>query len=323
MAPYSLRDYGWMIEDRVRMEAHIAALRAVVKPGDRVLDIGAGSGVFSLVACTLGAREVVAVDPNPVINVARRTLAANGFGDRVTCVQDLSTEYTPSEPFDVIVSDMRGVLPLFGHHLHSSVDARDRLLVPGGAMIPTLDRLFAAPVEAPAEFERIERPWRRNDFGLDLSAAAPFMNSLALRAHLRPPCLLARAEPWCELDYRTLRDYGVKGDVRWAVTRDGVCHGVALWFDAVLCDGIGFSNAPQDVSGRVYGQLFLPLTTPVVVEAGDTVTAGLTGVHANGTYVWRWSGEVVGRDRRLRTRFDHTDLAAQAYGVPFSYGLST
>lgn len=323
MATYTLGDYGGMIEDRVRMGAYVAALRDVVRPGDRVLDIGAGSGVFSLIACSLGAREVVAVDPNPVIHVARRTAAANGFADRIRCVQGLSTEYPAGEPFDVIVSDMRGALPLYGRHLPSIVDARERLLAVGGTLLPRLDRLFAAPVEAPDAYARIERPWRANDLGLDLTAAAPFVESLALGVHLKPGRLLAPAQAWFELDYRTLRDFGAAGEPRWVVARDGVLHGLAVWFDALLTDGVGFSNAPQDVTGRVYGQLFLPLAAPMNVRAGDALTTSLEAVYANGSYVWRWSGEAFGSDDFPRGRFEHSDLLARAYGFPFSYGYQS
>ena len=323
MAGYSLRDYGWMIEDRVRMNAYAEALRAVVRPGDRVLDIGAGTGIFSLIACTLGAGEVVALDPNPAIHVARRILASNGFANRARCVQALSKDFVSEDRFDVIVSDMRGVLPLYGRHLPSIVDARERLLAVGGALIPKIDRLCAAPVEAPDAYARIERPWRTNVLGLDLSAATPFMQSLALGVHLKPERLLASFATWFELDYRTLLDPGAAGTTRWVVERDGVLHGLAVWFDTVLVDGLGFSNAPQAVTKRVYGQLLLPLAMAVKVSEGDTVTATLEAVYANGGYVWRWSGEVIGPGERPRALFEHTDLASRAYGLPFDYGYGS
>ena len=320
MAGYSLRDYGWMIEDRVRINAYAEALRAVVRPGDRVLDIGAGTGIFSLIACTLGAGEVVALDPNPAIHVARRILASNGFADRARCVQAVSKDFVSEDRFDVIVSDMRGVLPFVPNHLPSIVDARERLLAPGGAMIPNLDRLYAAPVESPADYERIERPWRHNDLELNLSAAAPFVESAVFGVHLKPEYLLASSEQWFELDYSDHHECGAIGSLRWVAARAGLLHGLAVWFDAVLHQGIGFSNAPQVGKGRVYGQLFLPLATPVEVSEGDRLSAELEVVHATGDYVWRWRGEIADHLGRLRASFDHANLAAKAHGLPFSYG---
>ncbi|MBK8800297.1 MAG: 50S ribosomal protein L11 methyltransferase [Anaerolineales bacterium] len=44
----------------------IAALEDVVKPGDVVLDVGAGSGVLSIVAYKLGAASILATDIDPI-----------------------------------------------------------------------------------------------------------------------------------------------------------------------------------------------------------------------------------------------------------------
>src|SRR5689334_15245373 len=133
---YSPSGYCAMIADGVRTAAYAEALRRAVKPGAVVLDIGTGTGIFALLACRSGARRVYAVEPDPAIQVARATAEANGCADRITFLQDLSTRLTLPESADVIVADLRGVLPLFGHHLPSLADARRRHLAPGGTLIP-------------------------------------------------------------------------------------------------------------------------------------------------------------------------------------------
>jgi predicted RNA methylase len=47
---YSLRDHGKMISDLGRFGAYVQAIAAAVRPGDVVVEIGAGTGVFSLLA---------------------------------------------------------------------------------------------------------------------------------------------------------------------------------------------------------------------------------------------------------------------------------
>jgi len=66
---YSLADYGTMIADRKRLDEYAEALRRLVTPRSIVLDIGAGTGVMSLLACKLGARRVYAIEPSPVIQI--------------------------------------------------------------------------------------------------------------------------------------------------------------------------------------------------------------------------------------------------------------
>ncbi len=62
----------------------LEAMEAAVSPGDRVLDVGTGSGVLAIAAALLAAGAVVAVDADPVaVRVAEENVAANGVGDRV------------------------------------------------------------------------------------------------------------------------------------------------------------------------------------------------------------------------------------------------
>jgi len=146
---YSIADYGGMIADHARMEAYAQALRAVVRPESVVVDLGAGTGIFALLACRFGARRVYAIEPNDAIEAAREMARASGCADRIVFLQEVSTRATLPERADIIVSDLRGWLPLFGLHLPSIVDARERFLAPAGTLIPLQDTLWAAVVEAP------------------------------------------------------------------------------------------------------------------------------------------------------------------------------
>ena len=146
MSEYSLHSHGSMIRDRIRTDAYARALEHVVRPGSIVLDIGAGSGILSLIAARAGARHVFAVEPSDIIELARELAAANGFAERMTFIQARSSGLTIPEPVDVIVSDLHGVLPLYRDHIPSIVEARSRYLARDGTLIPSRETLWAAPV---------------------------------------------------------------------------------------------------------------------------------------------------------------------------------
>src|SRR3954447_10840075 len=114
---YSLHGYGEMIKDARRIELYAQALRRATHPGCVVLDLGTGPGIFALLACQYGAGRVYAVEPADVIQVAREIARANGFEGRIIFFQDRSTRVELPEKADVIVSDLRGVLPHFENHL--------------------------------------------------------------------------------------------------------------------------------------------------------------------------------------------------------------
>ncbi|MEY2974237.1 MAG: ribosomal protein methyltransferase [Actinomycetota bacterium] len=81
-----------------------AALGRLVNHGDRVLDMGCGSGVLSVVACRRGAGRVTSVDIAPdAVTATLANASANGVADRV----DVHLGSTvPEGPFDVVVANI-------------------------------------------------------------------------------------------------------------------------------------------------------------------------------------------------------------------------
>ena len=142
-----------MITDRHRFDAYVNALRAAIRPDTSVLEIGTGIGLFAVLARQFGARRVVALEPSDAVTVARLIAKDNRVPD-IEFIQALSTDLNLSERFDIIVSDLRGVLPQMKGHIETIVDARERLLAPGGIIIPAVDTLYAAPVELPEFYAR-------------------------------------------------------------------------------------------------------------------------------------------------------------------------
>jgi len=285
---YSLHSYGQMLAGAPRMQAYTAALERAVKPGSVVLDLGCGPGVFALVACRLGARRVYAVEPDNVIEIAREAAKANGFADRIEFFQNFSTEITLPEKADVIVSDLRGVLPLYQHHIPSIVDARTRLLAPNGTLLPRRDILWAAVVETPDRYHEIVGPWEDQNF--DLSGATRVVTNTWRKTLIEPRELLVEPSTWATLDYYEIESPDIRADISWQVKRAGTAHGIAVWFDSELIDDAGFSNAP----GRpelIYGNGLLPFSRPVEVAEGAGINLTLSADFVGDDYVWRWETE--------------------------------
>lgn len=64
----------------------LCALEGLISGGERVADLGSGSGILSVAALRLGAKSAVGVDVDPAAeHIARENAARNGFGaDRFT-----------------------------------------------------------------------------------------------------------------------------------------------------------------------------------------------------------------------------------------------
>lgn len=104
---WSTSDFVYMcLRDRRRTLAFRDALHAVVRPGDRVLDVGSGSGILALMAAQAGATEVLALEWDPELaRRLRRTVAANGM---TGCIQVVEADVFAADlpRCDVVVSEM-------------------------------------------------------------------------------------------------------------------------------------------------------------------------------------------------------------------------
>lgn len=303
---YSIYSYGQMLADTPRLHSYVAALTERVTSESVVLDLGCGPGYFSLLAAQLGARKVYAIEPDPVIQLARDVAATNGLADKIEFFECFSTEVTLPEKATIIVSDLRGVLPWYQQNLPAIIDARNRLLAPGGILIPRRDVLWAAVVETPDKYNEIVGPWGQS--GLNLSSAATAATNTWRKAYLKPEQLLVTPVCWAILDYYGLDDLDCKAEISWQVERSGTAHGFCVWFDSELVGDIRFSNHPKEPE-LIYGSGLFPFPHPVELAIGDQIELQLSADFIRDDYVWCWNTTILdGESRQTRANFKQSTL---------------
>ncbi|HET7807575.1 MAG TPA: protein-L-isoaspartate(D-aspartate) O-methyltransferase [Gaiellaceae bacterium] len=118
------------------------------RPGERVLDVGTGSGYQAAVLDELGA-EVVTIERIPELaETARASLAAAGYGDVDVRVGDGTLGVPELAPFDAIA--VGAAAPAFPQTLYEQLRPRGRLVVPvGGQRVQRLEVIVRSP-EGPA-----------------------------------------------------------------------------------------------------------------------------------------------------------------------------
>ena len=106
----------------------LRALPDIVKPGDRILDAGTGTGILAVAAIKLGAEHVFAFDVDEwSIENATENLLINGVADRVT-VKKGSEEVIPEKRrYDRILANINRntiikLMPSFAEHLKPEGD---------------------------------------------------------------------------------------------------------------------------------------------------------------------------------------------------------
>jgi protein arginine N-methyltransferase 1 len=285
MYPFSV--YGSMISDCVRTPPYIRAIEAAVRQGSIVVDVGCGSGFFALVACRAGARRIYAIDEADIIHLAEKFAVANSFADQLVFLQGDSRQIQLPERADVIVSDVRGSLPLFGNSLVSLIDARERFLRDGGIIIPQRDVLYAALVEDEPAYREITSPWGTRVNGMDLSPALSCVLNEMHRVYVEPQRLISDPQAWCVIDYTKSLKRAASATLLFRAERAARGHGVLIWFETKLYEDIGFSSAPGNPKS-VYSHMLLPWLEPLLLSAGQDVHLDLHADLVGADYIWRW-----------------------------------
>ena len=83
-------------------------MQGVIRPGDIVADLGAGSAVLSIAAAKLGAARVTAIELDPdAIGNAEENVEANGVAETVDIIEGDATTLLPLlAPFRVVLANI-------------------------------------------------------------------------------------------------------------------------------------------------------------------------------------------------------------------------
>jgi type I protein arginine methyltransferase len=291
-----------MIAYASRTSAYARALEATVVPGAVVLDIGAGQGIMSLLACRAGAGKVYAVEPEDVIQLAVQAAADNGFSSRIEFIQAMTTEIDLPEKVDVVVSSIHGTTPLLGKSIVSILDARDRFLKPEGCIIPGRETIWAALIYSPASHDQFVTAWN-TEYQFDFKSARSEVCNTVGATQAKAEDLLVAPERWAFLDYKNLDGVNVKREISWTMDRGATAHGICIWFESETAPGFSFTNSPGSKEQNPYRQMFLPYPEAVEVIAGDRVQVGIRADFVQAKYVWSWHTRVTNSIGRAKAEY--------------------
>ncbi len=292
---YDLEIHRRMLADTVRVDAFRKAIEASVHPGSVVLDVGAGTGILSLLAVHAGAKKVYAVEPTAIASVARQIVRENGMTERIQVIEAGIEKTALPEPVDVIVFEWMGGFGVDEGMLPLLLLARDRWLKPGGRVIPGSVAMWMAPA-----YDRAlagERDlWTGARYGVDLRIL--WRNMVDMwhygRHHVTvDDCIAPPFRLW-DHDAAT-QSYAAScatmtASHRFTASRRGEMNSLLVWFDSELVPGVRLANGPGDRENH-WGPTVFPLDRSHHLEAGDIVEmafefqANLSGVHRSGLSV--------------------------------------
>lgn len=254
-----------MVNDSRRNDAFAAAIDKAVKRisanspdgSCRVLDIGAGSGLLSMLAARAGATHITACEANPAMaSMARQIIADNGLQQQISIVAKPSQALRVGEdlpaPVDLILAEVfdsvvigEGAVPTYEHALRE-------LAHPACVTVPCRADIMAAMVSSAALWHEAAVD---SVSGFDLSALNRLTpgvvglesNRLPLQAVSAPQTLMsfdfsmsARPTPWLQQTSLTCN-------------QEATVHAIVYWMRLWLDDDIMLDNRPDLGDGRHAG----------------------------------------------------------------------
>lgn len=231
-----------------------------------VIDIGAGSGLLSMMAARAGADVVVAVEQSShMCDVAEKTIAANGLSSQCLVLQRDSRRMfaTTSDGLragrkpdgeapelerqaDILVFEVFDSGLIGEGALHLTVLAKHRLLLPHARIIPAAARVFCQPVEfrvarcCGVDVQQLNRyNWRADYEGVNMDANREQWSALA------DPVQIFDFD-FSDIDANSV-PVSVSFDAR--VTQAGVFNAVSLWFELQLDEHEMLTTSPDGKGG--------------------------------------------------------------------------
>lgn len=265
-----------MLGDTTRNEAFYRALKQVIRPGMRVADVGAGTGLLAFMARQLGAAEVYLIDHGPVLQLAEQ-LARDNHIDGLVLMPEHSTAVFDLPPVDVVVSETLGNYAYEEHLIENLNDAR-RFLKPDGVLIPGHIRQFVAPVVSSRLRDELCL-WDGVGYGLDFQRAREMsLNNLYVRRVAEEDLLPGdnTIRCWDEVDLMAPEppDSIRRQSIVWEISQAQTIHGFAVWWESELVPGVTLGTGPQHPATH-WDQLFFPALRPLAVQVGMQVVLDL------------------------------------------------
>ena len=271
-----------MLCDHIRMQAYETAIKASVKPGDTVVDLGTGTGILAQWALEAGAQRVYGIDMDAhILALAKTRIQQRGFADRFVAINDLSYNVKLPQQADVLISEIIGNIGDNEDFQPILQDGLARFLKPRGCAIPSAVQTFLVPVAALKAHQSLHRGdvFTLNDrYQLhDLMQQKNIQSPFNLYYDTIIPTARHLSIPHCVQDFcgRLDQPPQYQKTLRFTVQQPWVLTGFKGYFRATLSADVVLDISSGDIENRLssdsWKHSFFPIEQPVNVIKGDEV----------------------------------------------------
>jgi protein arginine N-methyltransferase 1 len=159
-------------------------------------------------------------------------------------------------------------------------------------LIPTRDRLMVAVVESEPLATYLRHGWEaftRLGFSAEAARTSVLNTYYSDGTHsLLASDVLTDGAALFSIDYASYDGTALEGTANLSALRSGTAHGLTVFFEATLLEGIEYRTTPG--WSLAYGRAFLPFLEPVRLDRGDR--ANITVRCSSRGERWAWDTEL-------------------------------
>lgn len=256
---FSIGYHTDMVRDTSRVGAFEKAIKKVVKKGDRVLELGCGSGILSIIAASCGASVVAVEADSHIASLARKNFSKYNDLD-ITLIEDDAIAFInndKTEKFDVIIAELMSIWCIEEPQVPIINLAREKVLADGGCVIPNSIANFMAVGNFTFGNEIVE-------------CAYP----IARFTGIPDASLMSETKCVNTLDFENQVPLQMKGEVIFEMYASAEINCVQISSLVELVDGVTFYT-----SDTLMPVTIVPLQIPLKVSKGDKIAISYDYTH--------------------------------------------
>lgn len=264
-----------MLNDQQRNQAFADAISKTNLNNKTILDIGAGSGLLSMLAAQQNVKHIYSCEAIPPIAFkAQDIISKNGFADRITIIPKASFELKVGEDLphkaDVLISEIIDCGFIGEGFISALYHARTNLLTKDAILLPRKFSLKGYIIES-EDIMRLN--YINNVHGFDISDFNEFSTKGYFPVRLNTWCHSFLSNELNLVDIN-LYDYNfqrVESEVGLEINNSGRAHGLVFWFDVELIPGISITNSYENVKSH-WMQAFIGFNEAIDVNKDDKLS---------------------------------------------------
>ena len=253
--PFSMLHAASLLNHKSRLRKFAEAIERVVNSESYVVDIGAGSGILSLLAARAGARKVTSVEINSSsMSYVKRSAKLNRLEDTIEFYNGHFLDFLPKEKADVVVCEMLSSMMLIEQQVPAAIHAVEKILKPGGILLPSSIRVYCLLVQCDSIWDQ---------FTVE-GLVFPKVPQTVFQEETKD---LSELTLVASFDFtKRIDKTEVDATLQMEVVQDGTLQGIVGMFDSVLFDDITLRMEDG------WRELFIPFDEVVEVTKNDQIS---------------------------------------------------